>query len=306
MTDLPSVTVTIPTHDRPQQVRLAVQRAREQDYAGAVDVVVVYDNAEPDLSLQTPDDAHRPVRVLRNERTPGLAGARNTATLHATGDLVAFCDDDDYWDPSKLRRQVEELIAEPSAEVVTCSIVVEYDGRSTPRLAGVDRVTHPMLVRSRMAMLHSSTFLFRRAALLDGLGLIDEEIPGSQNEDWDILLRAAERAPIVHVDEPLVHVVWGATSFFSRRWDTKIASSEWMLRRHPAIAQDSRAASRLMGQIAFAHACDGNRRQAATWATRTARRNPAEPRWPLAAAVAVWPRAGGTVLNLLHRLGRGV
>ncbi|WP_010147531.1 glycosyltransferase family 2 protein [Serinicoccus profundi] len=306
MTDLPSVTVTIPTHDRPQQVRTAIEAARAQDYAGELEVVVVYDNAEPDLSLQTAPGAERPVRVLRNERTPGLAGARNTATVHANGELVAFCDDDDYWAPTKLRRQVEELHRAPDAEMVTCSILVEYDGRSTPRLAGVDRVTHPMLVRSRMAMLHSSTFVFRRAAMLGDLGLIDEEIPGSQNEDWDILLRAAERGPIVHVDEPLVHVVWGATSFFSRRWDTKIDSSEWMLRRHPAIAADSRAASRLMGQIAFAHACSGNRRDAARWVARTARRNPAEPRWPLAAAVSVWPRAGGTVLNLLHRMGRGV
>ncbi|GAA4881828.1 glycosyltransferase family 2 protein [Serinicoccus chungangensis] len=306
MTDLPSVTVTIPTHDRPEQVRLAIERALAQDYAGPLDVIVVYDNAEPDRALQTEADAPRPVRVMSNERTPGLAGARNTATLHATGDLVAFCDDDDYWAPSKLRRQVEELSAEPRAELVTCSILVEYDGRSTPRLAGVDRVTHPMLVRSRMAMLHSSTFVFRRAALLGGLGLIDEDIPGSQNEDWDILLRAAERGPIVHVDEPLVHVVWGATSFFSRRWDTKIDSSEWMLRRHPAIAQDSKAASRLMGQIAFAHACSGHRKDAASWVVRTLRHNPLELRGPLAAAVAVWPRAGGTVLNVLHRLGRGV
>ncbi|WP_237768132.1 glycosyltransferase family 2 protein [Serinicoccus sp. CNJ-927] len=300
------MTVAIPTHNRPEEVRKAVDSARNQDYAGAVDVIVVYDRAEPDLSLETPPGEERPVRVMRNERTPGLAGGRNTAIDHAGGELVAFCDDDDYWDPEKLRLQVEALAAAPDADLVTCSIVVEYDGQSTPRTAGVDRVTHPMLVRSRMAMLHSSTFVFRRSSLLGDLGLIDESIPGSQNEDWDILLRAAELHPVVHVDRPLVHVLWGAASFFSRRWDTKIDSSVWMLERHPAIAADNRAASRLMGQIAFAHACSGNRREAATWVARTARHNPFQPRWPLSAAVAVWPRSGGLVLNVLHRLGRGV
>lgn len=306
MVDLPSVTVTIPTHDRPVEVRRAIEHARTQDYEGDIDVIVVYDGAAPDLELQTAPDARRPVRVLSNERTRGLAGARNTATMHATGDLVAFCDDDDYWDAGKIRRQVAALASAPQADLVTCAIAVEYEGRSTPRLAGVDRVTHPMLVRSRMAMLHSSTFVFRRSSLLGRLGLIDEAIPGSQNEDWDILLRAAEIQPIVHVDQPLVHVVWGSTSFFSRRWDTKIDSSIWMLERHPMIRSDRKAASRLMGQIAFAHACSGDRRRAAAWSYRTARQNPLQPRWPLAAAVSVWPRSGGLVLNVLHRLGRGV
>ncbi|MFC7757306.1 hypothetical protein ACFQY4_03945 [Catellatospora bangladeshensis] len=70
------------------------------------------------------------------------------------------------------------------------------------------------LARSRMSMLHSSGFLARREALLaDGaIGPVSEDAPGSQNEDWDLLLRAARRHPIVHVDEPLVRVLWGAAA----------------------------------------------------------------------------------------------
>ena len=45
-------------------------------------------------------------------------------------------------------------------------------------------------------MVHSSTYLVWRGALLDGIGLVDETIPGSQNEDWDLALRAARRHPI--------------------------------------------------------------------------------------------------------------
>ncbi len=60
-----------------------------------------------------------------------------------------------------------------------------------------------------MVMVHSSTYLARRDALTDGIGLVDETIPGSQNEDWDLALRAARRAPIAEVDQPLVRVRWG-------------------------------------------------------------------------------------------------
>lgn len=304
MTAQPSVCVVVPTHNRPAEVRKAIDTIVAQDYEGHVEILVVHDREDPDQSLVTAGD--RPVRVMRNDRTPGLAGGRNTGIMAATTDLVAFCDDDDYWAPTKLRRQIDALASEPEAPLVTCSIVVEYGDKSTPRSAGVDRVTHEMLVGSRMAMLHSSTFVFRRSALLGELGLINEDIPGSQNEDWDILLRAAAIHPIVHVDDQLVHVVWGQASFFSRRWDTKIDSSVWMLENHPSIAADRKAAARLMGQIAFAHACSGNRREAWRWSREVARRDPVQPRWVISSAVALWPRSGEAVLGTLHRFGRGL
>ena len=68
-----------------------------------------------------------------------------------------------------------------------------------------------------MAMLHSSTFLIRREALLDSIGLVDERIPGGQNEDWDLLLRASSASPIAVVDQPLVRVRWGRASHYASR-----------------------------------------------------------------------------------------
>jgi len=168
-------------------------------------VVVVFDGEEPDESLCR-EAAGRRIRVTTNTRTPGLAGARNSGIETLSTELVAFCDDDDLWSFGKLSTQVRRLRAEPDTEMLTCGIVVSFDGRQSPRLAGRDLIEYHQLLPSRLAMLHSSTFLLRRAALLDGIRLLDESIPGSQNEDWDLLLRAARRQPIRHVDEPLVRV----------------------------------------------------------------------------------------------------
>lgn len=181
MTRFPSVSVVIPAHKRPVELRRAIAAVRDQDYEGPIDVVVVFDRAEPDMSLTTDDD--RPVRVLANTRTPGLAGGRNTGILASQGELVAFCDDDDVWLNQKLSSQVSRLERYPEAPLVTTSIVVDYGDRSTVRLAGTDVITHEMLLASRMSMLHSSTLVFRRSALEGSLGLVNEEIPGSQNED---------------------------------------------------------------------------------------------------------------------------
>lgn len=301
---LPSVCVVIPAHARPVELRRAIQSVLDQDYPGALSVIVVFDRAEPDLTLE--QSGARPVRVVENSRTPGLAGARNTGIVASDAELVAFCDDDDYWDPGKLVAQVDALTKSPQAVLATTAMVVESDTRSTVRLAGTTTVTHAMLVRSRLSMLHSSSLLFRRSALLGDIGLVNEEIPGSHNEDWDILLRAAAVAPIAHVDEPLVHVTWGLGSFFRRKWDTKIASNLWMLEQHPRVREDSRAAARLMGQIAFAHACSSQRKEAWSWSAQAVRRDPRQWRGYLAAGVAVAPRSGEVLLSAFNRYGRGV
>lgn len=287
----PSIGVVIPTQDRPELLKRAVAAVLAQDYPGRVDVVVVYDRAEP---------APSEVPVLTNTRSPGLAGARNTGILALDTELVAFCDDDDVWAPEKLRAQVLA-----GGDFTTCAIEVEFGSKVTPRLAGRDRVELADLTRSRMAMLHASTFLARRRCLLE-LGLVAEEAPGSQNEDWDLLLRAARRGPIVHVDHPLVKVQWGRGSRFAYDYPTKIASLRWMLERHPELRACRPGAARVYGQLACWSAAAGDRRAAWQWATRAVRHNWREPRTAIALAAATGAVRVETVLAALHRHGRGI
>src|SRR3982751_3689989 len=184
----PSIGVVVPTRNRPGLLRRTLAAIAAQDYPGPLRTVVVYDQSEPDPTLPG-------VEVLTNTRTPGLAGARNTGILALDTELVAFCDDDDEWAADKLSTQVAER--DPASDVTTCAIEVRYRDRAVPRVAGSAWITLEQLARSRMAMLHASTFLIRRAALLDPerLGLVAEDAPGSQHEDWDLLLRDARRAP---------------------------------------------------------------------------------------------------------------
>jgi glycosyltransferase involved in cell wall biosynthesis len=298
----PSVGVVLPTRDRPRLLRVALAAALAQDYPGEVRAVVVYDRSEVDQSLA---DGRR-VQVLANARTPGLAGARNTGVLALDTDLIAFCDDDDEWLPGKLCTQVAALQSQPAGEFASCGILVDCDGRSTVRLAGRDRVTYEDLLRSRMMMVHSSTYLAWRSQLLDGIGLVDETIPGSHNEDWDLALRAARRHPIAYVDEPLVRVAWGRASFFSHQWQAKIDSLLWMLDRHPEIGQTRAGAARVYAQLGFWYACLGSRGDAWRWAGRAVRRNWHERRLPFVAAAATGLVPAEKILNYLNSRGRGI
>ena len=105
-----------------------------------------------------------------------------------------------------------------------------------------------------------------------------EDAPGSQNEDWDLLIRAARRAPIVHVDEPLVRVLWGRSSFYASEYSTKISSLRWMMARHPEIVGCPPGAARVYGQLACWSAAAGERRNAWRYAKQSVRANWKEPR----------------------------
>jgi glycosyltransferase involved in cell wall biosynthesis len=301
----PSVGVVIPTRNRPELVRKAIAGVREQRYPGEIKIVVVYDQTEPDYLLACTEGIQ--VLVLTNWRTPGLAGARNTGILSLDTELVAFCDDDDAWRPDKLRRQVAALLAEPDAEFATCAIEVEFEGKVTPRLAGRSRVTVDELARSRMAMLHSSSFLMRREAIAsDAVGMVAEDAPGSQNEDWDLLLRAARRRPIVHLDEPLVRVLWGRSSHYAYEYATKISSLRWMMQRHPEISGCRPGAARVYGQLACWSAASGNRSAAWQFSKEAVRANWKEPRTAIALAAMTGAVKVENVLSALHKRGRGI
>jgi glycosyltransferase involved in cell wall biosynthesis len=301
----PRVSAVVPTRDRPELLRAALDAILGQDYPGPIEVVVVYDQSEPDSSIET-DDPHRRVRVITNARSAGLAGARNTGILAATGELVAFCDDDDEWLPGKLTAQVTALAEEPEAEFVSCGIRVSYDDRVVDRPLALRRVSLSALLRDRMTELHPSTFLMKRDAVVNGFGLVDEEIPGSYAEDYEFLLRAARRVPLVNLPTPYVLVRWHKRSYFAQRWETISTALQWLLGRYPEFATVPAGEARVAGQIAFAQAAMGNRRNAMRWAGRTLARNPREPRAYLALAVASRAVHPDRVLRTLHKRGRGI
>src|SRR5919202_1898866 len=101
----PAFTAIVPSRGRPELLQRAVRSIVEQDYDGAIECLIVTDGGE-ETPLPEVGRADRSVRAIRNTRDHGAAGARNHGARLATGELLAFCDDDDEWLPHKLRRQV--------------------------------------------------------------------------------------------------------------------------------------------------------------------------------------------------------
>jgi len=301
----PSVSVIVPTRDRRELLLRALGSIFDQRYDGDVEVVVVFDQeAVRDIAIE--DRPGRRVRAISNDRTPGLAGARNSGILASKGELVAFCDDDDEWHPDKLRREVETLVAEPAVEVVVTGTMICYEDHRIARVPPEPYVTFQRLLRSRVQEVHPSSILVWREPLLDGIGLADEEIPGSYGEDRDWLLRAARRTPIAVVRAPLVNAYWHRTSFFAGRWSSMIDAIHYLLAKYPEFHTEPSGLALLYGRLAFAHAALKHRSEARRWAWRAIRSDPRERRAYLAIAMSFGLVSADTLMRMAHRRGRGI
>src|SRR5690606_6463307 len=95
-----SISVVIPTHDRPDLLREALESVKAQ--TRAPDEVIVVDNGS--VPAKIPADVAPNLRLLRIEAHAGAARARNEGVRHSTCRFVAFLDDDDLWAPDYLER----------------------------------------------------------------------------------------------------------------------------------------------------------------------------------------------------------
>ena len=205
------VSVVLPTRNRPDALGSALRSVLEQTYT-RLEVVVVDDASEPDVAEVVDRAAGHDNRVVltRLERRSGAARARNVGLERASGELVAFLDDDDAWLPSKVSRQLEYLDAHPEVGLVTCDYELSsgipygwlrYRGPARFSAEQVQWMNFP----------GSFSFVMVRRDGLESDLRLDEDFPSV--EDWDLWLRCGRRSRFGVVQQPLVrHVRHGGLS----------------------------------------------------------------------------------------------
>lgn len=304
--EAPPITVVIPTLNRPVLLARTLRAIIAQDYPGTIECIIVFDRPQlgqvPDLTLPL----GRSVSAVTNSRTTGLAGARNTGLSAASTELVALCDDDDEWLPSKLSRQVSALAQSPAHCAATCGIVLVSEGRERVRILPQPEISHEMFLRSRLPEVHSSTLLIRRSAIRDHIGLFDENLPGSYAEDYEWLLRATRHAPVLVAPLPLVRIAIHARSHFNQDWPAMSSGCRYLLEHHPDLLSQKLGLSRIYGRVSIAEAAMGNRKAAMTYAAKTLKLHPRQHRAYVGLAIVIRLLTPEQAIRLAGVVGRGI
>jgi glycosyltransferase involved in cell wall biosynthesis len=215
----PFVSVVVTTFNQAPYIGAALQSVFNQSY-GRYEVIVVDDGST--------DDTPRVLQPLQSrilhvrQANQGVAAARNTGVRQAKGELVAFLDGDDLWEPDKLASQVEAALANPGSGLIATDGLQFDDAQVldesligpsvrpllnlTGGVATIEAFRH-LLIGNFIATV--SQVMIPRA-VLESIGPSDPSL--ALVSDWDLYLRISRRYPISLISRKLVRWRYLATS----------------------------------------------------------------------------------------------
>jgi glycosyltransferase involved in cell wall biosynthesis len=198
----PLVSVIIPTFNRAGTLARALESVAAQIFTDYE--IVVVDDGSTDGTAEALTTAIPNLLLVRHSQNLGPGAARNAGISASHGKQIAFLDSDDRWEPDKLARQVAALRHVPS-NVLACTTGF-YLYRNQRRTIVVPQLAKGQFLREILfgcTISPGSTLLVERKAF-EELGLFDDSV--RRLEDWDWLLRYAERYDIESITDPLAHV----------------------------------------------------------------------------------------------------
>jgi glycosyltransferase involved in cell wall biosynthesis len=199
---MPRVSIIVPTHNRPQMLKEAVDSALAQTFQDFEIIVVLNGASDDTVEMSRRFHGDQRIRIVEMEDST-LAASRNFGLSFAAGEWTALLDDDDIWQPEKLELQLAAA-QRTGADVVTCNFTVfNRDGAVahpglSPLPNGLNFAEALMLGNYVSG---GSAVLVKTAKLRSRSGF-DATMRGC--EDWDMWRRLAWDSEFHCVDRALV------------------------------------------------------------------------------------------------------
>ena len=198
------ISVIIPAYNYGRFIAEAIESALGQTVVPG-EIVVVDDGSADDTGAVVQGFGDR-VRYVRQENR-GVSEARNRGVAETTGQLVAFLDADDTWEPTKLEKQVERFAADVEIGLVHCGMR-EFDSETGETLemhldGGEDDVAENLLMWDGPVVVGPGGTIMVSRKAFEEAGGFDPRL--KCGEDWDLCYRIARRYKVGFVPEPLVN-----------------------------------------------------------------------------------------------------
>lgn len=199
-----TVTVVIPMRNAGAWMGETLEAVSRQTIRPS-ECVVVDDGSTDDSREVVAKSSKRlglPITLVDGEGR-GVAAARNAGIRAATGDVVAFLDADDLWQPSKLERQVQLM---GRTDALLCTTGYAFHDDRTGRVFGAvappdaDRAIDGWMALESDALALSSTAMLRRS-VFEEVGGFDERF--SLSADLEFVLRVRDHGRVAVVPEVL-------------------------------------------------------------------------------------------------------
>lgn len=238
-TRAPKVSVIVPTYNRPDRLRTALESLAAQTFQD-FEVIVVNDaGCDVGFVIAACADRQR-ITTLTHDRNRGLAAARNSGLRAAKGTYIAYLDDDDRYLPTHLETLVGYLDRHECRVAYTDAwrvherqidgVYVE-SGRDVPY--SYDFSPADLLVSNYFPVL----CVMHARQCLEEIGFFDESL--FAHEDWDLWIRMATRFPFKHLPVTTAEFTWRSdgTSMTSATTETYRRTTELIYRKYAPYAE---------------------------------------------------------------------
>ena len=200
--NLPLVSVIVPSYNYLRYIDKCLESVINQDYPN-IEIIVV-DDGSTDGSLEYLMGLSGPVKVLQ-QKNQGVSIARNHGLLESEGEFIAFLDADDFWDASKISKQVNVALGADVDLVYSGVNLVAPDGirttgTITPQFYGDCSPYFRRYPTRAIVTLGTSNALFRKRILAQS-GILDPKL--SISADWDFFRRYCDFGKVAALNEQL-------------------------------------------------------------------------------------------------------
>lgn len=207
---LPLVSVIIPTYGRPEFITRCIDSALNQTYPN-IEVIVVDDNnpdtperAETEKSMEI-YSSNPKVKYLKHEKNKNGSAARNTGIRAASGEYLAFLDDDDEVMPERFEKCINKLESmDDSYGMVYTGYIIQKPNGESEKSSEKRNGDCYLYALMRTFFICAGSNLLIKKSIADEINGFDESF--RRNQDIEFLARALEHYKIAYVDEYLLKI----------------------------------------------------------------------------------------------------
>ncbi len=216
------ISVVIPTYNRAHLIKESLQSVLEQTLQ-PLEIIVV-DDFSTDNTEEVVKSLNSPlIKYMKNQRTKGANGARNTGIFLAQGEYIAFHDSDDIWLSRKLELQKRVFDLNENIGLCFCSLRRNnIKNNIKNNIFPKKHISNPKVAINNLSIASTQTILIKREVAL--YFQFDENI--GRFQDWDFVLSVIKFFEIYHLNEVLVE---------QRICDDSISSEPFILDKLSAL-----------------------------------------------------------------------
>lgn len=178
-TSSPVVSVVIPCYNGEEFVAEAIESVFSQTYP-SWELIIVNDGSD-DNSRKVINQFDDRITVISHDENRGIAAAMNTGIRNASGEFIAFLDQDDLWKEDKLLLSVQEMGELESPGLVQTGLENRDDQHNEKKIikAGYGDIPDRALARDlllRTKPFYSSSTMMVSKRAIGEVGLFDERL----------------------------------------------------------------------------------------------------------------------------------